>query len=449
MAGWLERLGVAWLGLALAGLALGTASVLLAVACRQPARRLVVARASLAGLLALPVLALAWPWRPPSLGAWADSIGPSGRATLGVLALANLAGAALGAAGQGLGVLAVGRLRARSRAASGALEALYRDLRGPRRRAPALRVSDRVRGPALLGVARPTIYVPAAWDVPERADAARLGIRHELAHHDRADAAFGLLGSLALAPWFFLPMAWWLRAQMRLDQEFLADFEASEGFGPFGAYASTLVALADPSRGGTAGPPSGRERVGAAPPLRLRVLMLVRCPFRVEVRPPGWCRGALLGLVGSATLLSAGLLGLGPASSPEAGAAALAPHGRFRVARLALDPPRLGPDGRARPYALMAQLPPRFTLTARVLATPEDLEQFRLVGQRLGPVAALPVAPRDGFHDVKITRDARSVRVWVDGFALPGADPDRIGKLVSLQPPPGQPALVRDLILTW
>ena len=49
---------------------------------------------------------------------------------------------------------------------------------------------------------------------------------------------------LAQAIWFFLPPIWWIRDQMKLDQEFLADRGAVEQFGTSGRYASTLVDLA-------------------------------------------------------------------------------------------------------------------------------------------------------------------------------------------------------------
>src|SRR5262249_33441099 len=146
-----------------------------------------------------------------------------------------------------------------------------------RGRRPRLRVASPLRRPVLVGFFRPAILIPPAMDWPGARERLRLSLLHELAHAERADSRFGLAGSLAQATWFFIPWAWWIRHQMRLDQEFLADRCASFGFGPFSDYASSLVDLADPgpSRQATGPAPASRPSTlwGAGSALFQRILM--------------------------------------------------------------------------------------------------------------------------------------------------------------------------------
>ncbi len=111
-------------------------------------------------------------------------------------------------------------------------------------RRPRLLVSDRATRPVLVGSLRPAILIPPGLDQPEASDRLRLSLSHELAHAESLDHQFGPAATLAQAIWFFLPPVWWIRDQMKLDQEFLADRRAVEHFGTSGGYASSLVDLA-------------------------------------------------------------------------------------------------------------------------------------------------------------------------------------------------------------
>jgi beta-lactamase regulating signal transducer with metallopeptidase domain len=456
MGPWVERLAGLGLDAAAAGLVLSTGSVLLMVACRQPARRLVLARATLAGLLVLPFIVALAPWpRLDVVGALPVAVRAAGSAASGFLCALYLVSLAAGMVVLGLGLLAIRRLRERARPPSEGLASAYREVAGGRRRPPELRVSERVRSPVLIGAIRGAILVPPTLEDPGRAHAARLALRHELAHHDRRDAAFGLLGTLVGAFWIFLPMVWWIRAQMRLDQEFLADCAASEDFGPFGSYASTLLDLAAPGGGsGNRSVPDVRApRVAASgAPLRLRILMLVRCPFAVELHVPRWSQGVLAAMVALGTVLVSSLtLGGWRASGPSAAPLVASDHGSFRVARLRIDAPRIGEGSRPRPFSLPCPLPDRFELTARILATYEELAEFRILGRRLGPVPGSPVAEPAGLHALRIVRDERGVDVWVDGIRIPSREGDgaELPERLNLQPPPGVFVLLRDLELRW
>ena len=317
----LDGLGGTLLDATLAAAVLSSLCALLMVACQQPARRCLVARLAVLGLLALIPLAVfgsrpRWElaatlraFAPPTgtLPAWLEAGGRGSRTIGRGLSGLYLGGVAVGLGWVGLGLWASRRLVRGSREASEELRRRYHLLGTDGRRSPALRVSERLRGPVLVGMFRPTIVIPSGMEEPEWDEALRLGLLHELVHAERRDPGFALLGSLAGACWFFLPMLWWIRAQMRLDQEFLADRAASEQYGPFGTYAASLVTLADSRTSASPSERNGSSEVLRKTPLMLRVLMLVRCPFGVEMAPPLWWRGMLSGLVGLATLLVSGL----------------------------------------------------------------------------------------------------------------------------------------------
>ena len=116
--------------------------------------------------------------------------------------------------------------------------------------ATAVRVSSSVvERPVLVGLRRTTILIPASYEEPEASiEVCRLSLLHELAHAAESDAGFGTIASLAHSVWFFLPHIWWMRSQLMMDQEFIADHTASQRYGAPQDYAASLLSLAD-SRG--------------------------------------------------------------------------------------------------------------------------------------------------------------------------------------------------------
>ncbi len=150
-------------------------------------------------------------------------------------------------------------------------------------------------GPAGAGrVLATIILIPPELDRLDAEPQLRLGLLHELAHAEAGDHRFGLVAALAHATWFFLPQVWWIRSQLRLDAEFLADHRAVGHFGTSFRYAESLVGLAlAPSLAATVAPTGRRRRVAAchrgrsapgslASALLQRVQMLLKCPFEVE-----------------------------------------------------------------------------------------------------------------------------------------------------------------------
>lgn len=477
----IDRLGALILDTTLAASTILIVVALAMVGNAQPARRCALARGAILALLALIPLA-AWgpmprvdvleplrailqppgprPAPPDSItAALPGDLGPS-RGLMRSLTWLYLAGVTAGLAGLALGVLGSAWLCRRSSLPSATTSALYRSLPATDPR-PRLRVVDRLRRPVLVGLVRPTILVPSAWDRPECAEALRLGLLHELVHAERRDTWFGLAGSLAQAFWFFLPPLWWVRAQMRLDQEFLADRRASAGFGPFGTYAAGLVDLAA-TASAPASPPAGRAAGhrpgpgidGGGSPLFLRVLMLMRCPFPVELRPPRWWRWSLVVVGTLGTLLASSLSLRGAAPPATAATAAInrsaAAHGSFQIDRLRISPSN--GEGRADPYTLMIELPPRFDLTLEIWATPDDLPEIRVAGQRLGPLRSGTVATplAEGFQHVQIHRGPCGLSVRVAGReVIPEPNPPPIPRWLSIRPAPHEIGQVRNLTLTW
>lgn len=454
MVGWLERVGPRLGDASLAGLVLSTLAALGMVACRQPVRRLTIARATLAAILALgplsawspmtrvdavgPLLAVVPPiWNRVAPGplchgraghrsTWTPSGPWRARATA-----AYLVGASLGVAWLAMGCVGTARLRRRSRPASLQAQAILEELAadgGPR---PELRVAPGLARPALIGVWRPSVMLPTSWDVPDRRDALRLCLLHERVHARRRDPGFALVAGLAQALWFYLPTVWWIRAQMRLDQEFLADHAAATGFGPFGTYAASLVDLAD------AGGIGGVERAGGGSALWPRVLMLVRCPFPFEARSGRWWRVAAGAIVAAAALLASGLTVQepGPSSSPPLPTPAA---GRFQLALLSLEHTSL-------PFRLPVSTPPHYDLTLEIWAEGPSLDALRIAGCRLsGEGAAIG---HDGWRTIKLHRGPDGVEVRVDGNLVPQRGPGQASLLIDAVP--RAPVFIRDLVLSW
>lgn len=113
---------------------------------------------------------------------------------------------------------------------------------GPGRKARLL-VSPRLRAPISFGVLRPTVVLPTK--LCESDQAHRLGwvFAHELTHLSRRDALSATLLALGQAAFFYLPWFWWLRRQVRLCQEYVADAAAIKD-APADQYAEFLLTWA-------------------------------------------------------------------------------------------------------------------------------------------------------------------------------------------------------------
>src|SRR2546430_1575834 len=247
-----------------------TGIALLALHKASAATRHLVAVAGLAGALAIPALAFflpAWDlpvlpgerhvlgessWDARKLGtgdpSWASlkvragenaSVSPAAglsRTQPGIVALARRAGIAWVAmtwaaiAALALARLLVGLSRVRG-AALRAAPPPREDwaipyIRASRalglRRFVRLGLTDEVEVPMTAGAREPVVLVPAsagAWPEERR----RLVLLHELAHVKRLDWLSQLICEVALALWWFHPLAWIAAARVRRDAELAAD----------------------------------------------------------------------------------------------------------------------------------------------------------------------------------------------------------------------------------
>jgi bla regulator protein blaR1 len=490
---WVDRLGIGLIDAGLGAAVLLGVAALVMVGCRQPARRCGIARAAFLGSLALLGLVALAPNRPrielagrlrtviaPLWVTWPGPADPgaveatlSGQArvkkavrSLGISAIGPWPGRFLTLAyvmglGLSLGWLMLGWacsawLVRNADAPSPSTTAVYDRLRRPGWIRPRLLVTPRVRRPVLLGILRPAIVIPPELDEPDAAEQLRLSLLHELAHAERGDAWFSMIGAIAQSAWFFLPWVWWMRRQMRLDQEFLADHRASHGFGSSGSYASSLVDLAaPPSASVTAGPARIIPLSGPGSALFQRVLMLIRCPYPVEPLAPRWWRWSLPLVVAGITLFSSSLTlrsaetaaGPGPASLAPAQAAT-----RFQLVRLVVPETPAQPDGFTPPYNLPVRMPQHFDLALEVWAEPSDLDQTRVAGYRVASTQGLSAAANTTptWHQIHIHRDATGLRGTVDDHPITIDPADRVASdWLTIQAAPGRLGLFRNLILEW
>jgi beta-lactamase regulating signal transducer with metallopeptidase domain len=161
-------------------------------------------------------------------------------------------------------------------------------------RRPRLLIAPRARVPFSCGLLRPTMVLPACLEgAPPQV--LRWVLAHEQAHLDRRDGWTAVLLALGQAAFFYLPWFWWLRRQVRLSQEHVADAAAVAAGGRPEDYAELLLAWATAPRAPLAG-----HGVSGSSDLHRRVALLLRDDAGSG---RGWRRGPPL-------LAGAGLLAL-------------------------------------------------------------------------------------------------------------------------------------------
>jgi beta-lactamase regulating signal transducer with metallopeptidase domain len=162
------------------------------------------------------------------------------------LAAAILAGLSIGAARLLMGLLAVRRLRYGSRAIDDAelydlLEILRAELCCSRK--VEVRESHDLTTPAVTGWRRPMLLLPFDWR-DWTPDQRRAVLAHELAHVCRGDFAAALAAQVCVALQFYHPLAHWLVARLRLEQELAADAWGARLAGGRQTYLAALAELA-------------------------------------------------------------------------------------------------------------------------------------------------------------------------------------------------------------
>lgn len=189
---------------------------------------------------------------------------------------------------------------------------LLTSIAGSRTQNTRLLVSQQVRSPCMWGLWRPTIVIPAELLVSE-ANSAQLRwcLAHEWSHVLRRDFSTLLLANLVKFLCFYQPVYWWLRRQLTLSQDFLADAFAAQQGESTEDYASFLVSLArDRSQLNLVGTLGIRDRRSQ---LRQRVNMLVKSARPLLQREN---RISAFAIIVSALLVVGGLSALRLSAAP-------------------------------------------------------------------------------------------------------------------------------------
>src|SRR6185436_14771851 len=94
--------------------------------------------------------------------------------------------------------------------------------------------------PAVVGLLRPVVLVPAGALTGLPAEQMKAMLLHELAHIRRCDYLVNLLQSIVEALLFYHPAVWWVSGQMRSERELYCDDAAVAVGGDVLTYARAL-----------------------------------------------------------------------------------------------------------------------------------------------------------------------------------------------------------------
>lgn len=194
-----------------------------------------------------------------------------------------------------LGLSRLYLLRRNARPAPAEVAALMRQIAGPDTFRVRLLVSDRVEAPVAFGVWRPVIVLPASACDPAEREALRYGLAHEWSHVERGDVRRWYVVAFAQLFLFYQPAFWWLRRQLRLGQDYLADARAAGLADEPTDYAAYLVALAR-RRLGVPGFALGIAGRRSNLTWRVHMLLLNRTPLSRRCRIAWSCGAALVAL---------------------------------------------------------------------------------------------------------------------------------------------------------
>jgi beta-lactamase regulating signal transducer with metallopeptidase domain len=241
------------------------------------------------------------------------AITPAGRVALPPLPTMILLGHAVVLVfllGRGLlGVLRLRWLLRRAAPVSEELREVFLQIAGRRGQGVRLLACDAIEVPLMCALWRPTILLPQEVCRSGDALALRYCLAHEWSHAERGDAWRWYLSSLGQLLFYFQPLFWWLRLQLRLCQDYLADARAAEAGEPED-YAEYLVTLA---RRRLTAPALGLSIGGRRSNLYRRAIMLLQPRQPLERRcVAAWSVGAFVAAVVLLGLLTA--VRLGPAA---------------------------------------------------------------------------------------------------------------------------------------
>lgn len=163
---------------------------------------------------------------------------------LPIIRIAYILGLGLSAVWFLLGWLARRRILVSSVPADTTLRKALKSIAGEKSDQTRLLTNDQIFSPIMWGILRPTIVVPAKLAY-ERTDInLKFALAHEWSHVSRYDFLNFTLANLVNLVCFYQPAFWWLRKQLTLNQDYLADEFAARQGEQVEDYASFLVTLA-------------------------------------------------------------------------------------------------------------------------------------------------------------------------------------------------------------
>jgi beta-lactamase regulating signal transducer with metallopeptidase domain len=178
-----------------------------------------------------------------------------------------------------------------------------------------LLISNDVAFPVAVGVFRSAVLLPR-WLVDSfEVEQLRPVLAHELAHVLRYDAQLRWCASLFQVVFFYQPFYWWLRRELRLCQEYLADALAASSAKSRSEYAAQLLAIMRAAPDCSCRPSSAIGILEGRSELYRRIQMLVKStrPLTLDL-DRRWNAVAATALIGFATAL--GLITLRADDSP-------------------------------------------------------------------------------------------------------------------------------------
>jgi beta-lactamase regulating signal transducer with metallopeptidase domain len=161
-----------------------------------------------------------------------------------LIALVSYAAASAGMMAWWLaGQVLLWRVRRAARPVTPQVHEMFRAIAGPAGQAVVLLESDLVKSPFTYTWAQPVVVLPTALCAVDSSQELRFCLAHEWSHIERRDALAWNLAALGGFVLFYQPLFWWLRRQLRLCQDYLADDKAA-ALASAEDYAIYLVRLA-------------------------------------------------------------------------------------------------------------------------------------------------------------------------------------------------------------
>ncbi len=157
-----------------------------------------------------------------------------------------LVGVVIGAGWWLVGIVGLARILWTSQPAPARCRDLLTEISGGRGGRVRLLVSRRLSQPFASAWGRAVIVLPENLCGDEQS--LRWCLAHEWAHVDQHDFRTWLLAGLVRVLFFYQPLLWWLRRQLRLCQDFVADSQAARHTPEVEDYAEFLTARATAGR---------------------------------------------------------------------------------------------------------------------------------------------------------------------------------------------------------